>query len=74
MALQPGDFIEEEKGHLKIRLTDPRGVILEFEGKQMDFEKFMDQFDKIEKYMKARADEWDEAMKEKKLPPIDMNV
>ena len=55
---------------MKVRLSDPRGIIIEFEGSQMDFEKFMDNFEKVEKYMKARAQEWDEAMKNKGLPAM----
>ena len=70
MKLKPGDYIEEVKGQLKVRLSDPRGIIIEFEGSQMDFEKFMDKFEIVEKYMKARAKEWDEAMKDKGLPAV----
>lgn len=74
MKLRPGDFIEEVKGHLKLRVSDPRGIIIDFEGTQMDFEKFMDNFDKVEKYMKERAKEWDESIKGKPLPKIDVKV
>lgn len=74
MDLQPGDYIQEDRGHLKVRLSDPRGIIIDFEGSQIEFEKFMDAFPDIEKYMKARAQEWDEAMKGKGLPAIDMKM
>ena len=36
---------------MNIRLTDPKGIVFEFEGSQVEFEKLMEKFDTIQKYM-----------------------